>query len=103
RSDHLLSVMAGEGGGRDCIETWVSLALAAEWTSRIEFGPLVSPVTFRPPAILARMAATVDQLSGGRLVLGVGAGWNQVEHDHFGLELPPMRERMDLLESSIPK
>ena len=68
RSDHFFSVM-GEYQ-RDCIETWVSLALCAEWTKRITFGPNVSPMTFRPPAVLAKMAASVDILSGGRLVLG---------------------------------
>jgi len=73
RSDHFFSVM-GEYQ-RDCIETWISLALCAEWTKRITFGPNVSPLTFRPPAVLARMATSVDLLAGGRLVLGVGAGW----------------------------
>ena len=73
RSDHLFSVMGVVD--RECIECWTSLALAAEWTKRIEIGPMVSPMTFRPPAVLARMATAVDLLAGGRLILGVGAGW----------------------------
>src|SRR5919108_6677213 len=72
RSDHLLSVM-GEYQ-RDCIECWASLALTAVWTRRITFGPNVSPMTFRQPGILAKMAASVDVLSGGRRVRGPGAG-----------------------------
>src|SRR5579859_1730221 len=99
RSDHFFSVM-GETD-RDCIETWVSLALCAEWTKRITFGPNVSPMTFRPPAVLARMATSVDILSGGRLVLGVGAGWYEAEHDAFHLPFPSLKERMDGLESGI--
>ena len=99
RSDHLFSVM-GEHQ-RDCIETWISLALCAEWTERITFGPNVSPMTFRPPAVLARMATAVDLLSGGRLVLGVGAGWYEAEHEAFHLPFPPVKERMDGLERGI--
>src|SRR5258708_39604951 len=74
-SDHLCSLMGGPE--RDCIETWVSVALGAEWTKRIQFGPMVSPMTCRHPAILAKMAASVGVLSGGRVILGVGAGWNE--------------------------
>ena len=99
RSDHFFSVM-GEHQ-RDCIETWVSLALCAEWTKRITFGPNVSPMTFRPPALLARMATSVDLLSGGRLVLGVGAGWYEAEHIEFHLPFPSLKQRMDLFESGI--
>ena len=99
RSDHLLSVM-GENH-RECIETWVSLALCAEWTKRITFGPNVSPMTFRPPAVLARMATAVDLLSGGRLVLGVGAGWHEAEHSAFHVPFPDLKGRMDLLDEGI--
>src|SRR6267143_4653720 len=69
RSDHLIS-LAGQQD-LDCVECWMSLALAAEWTKRIEFGPMVSPMTFRFPSVLAKMAAAVDALSGGRLLLVV--------------------------------
>jgi alkanesulfonate monooxygenase SsuD/methylene tetrahydromethanopterin reductase-like flavin-dependent oxidoreductase (luciferase family) len=99
RSDHFFSVMGVDD--RDCIECWTSLALAAEWTKRVEIGPMVSPMTFRPPALLARMAAAVDLLSGGRLILGVGAGWYEAEHAAFGIPFPSQKERFDNLESGI--
>jgi alkanesulfonate monooxygenase SsuD/methylene tetrahydromethanopterin reductase-like flavin-dependent oxidoreductase (luciferase family) len=101
RSDHMFSVMGVSE--RECVECWVSLGLAAEWTQRIEFGPMVSPMTFRLPAILAKMAAAVDNLSGGRLILGVGAGWNESEHQAFGIPFPPLKERFDNLEAGIQR
>jgi len=99
RSDHFISLM--EAPERDCIECWTSLALAAEWTKTIEFGPMVSPMTFRLPSLLARIAASTDQLSGGRLLLGVGAGWNENEHEVFGIPFPSAKERFDNLEAGI--
>lgn len=99
RSDHLISLMRHPE--RDCIECWESLALAAEWTKKIEIAPMVSPMTFRLPGVLAKMAATVDSLSGGRLLLGVGAGWNENEHEVFGIPFPTQRERFDRLEEGI--
>ena len=99
RSDHLIS-LAGDAG-RDCIECWTSLALAAEWTKRIEFGPMVSPMTFRFPSVLAKMAAGVDAISGGRLLLGVGAGWNEHEHRMFEIPFLTTKERFDRLEAGI--
>jgi len=99
RSDHFFSVMAR--GERDSLECWISLTELATRVRRIRFGPLVSPMTFRHPALLARMAAAVDGLSNGRLVLGVGAGWNEAEHGAYGISLPPMKERMDRLEEGI--
>jgi alkanesulfonate monooxygenase SsuD/methylene tetrahydromethanopterin reductase-like flavin-dependent oxidoreductase (luciferase family) len=99
RSDHLFSVMGVVD--RDCIECWTSLALAAEWTTKIEFGPMVSPLTFRPPALLARMATAVDLLSNGRLILGVGAGWYEREHVENGIPFLTLGGRMDLLEEGI--
>lgn len=99
RSDHLFSVMGAVE--RDCIECWTSLALAAEWTNRIELGPMVSPMTFRAPALLARMATAVDLLSEGRLILGIGAGWYEREHAENGIPFLTMGQRMDLLEDGI--
>jgi len=101
RSDHFFSVM-GEHA-RDCIDCWTSLALAAEWTSRIEFGPMVTPLTFKLPALLAREAAAVDLLAGGRLILGLGAGWNVPEHEAFGIPFPSLKERFDNLEAGIER
>jgi alkanesulfonate monooxygenase SsuD/methylene tetrahydromethanopterin reductase-like flavin-dependent oxidoreductase (luciferase family) len=99
RSDHLTSLMGDPE--RDCIETWASLALAAEWTKRIQFGPMVSPMTFRLPAILAKLAASVDVLSGGRVILGVGAGWNENEHSVYGIPFYTEKERFEHLEAGI--
>jgi alkanesulfonate monooxygenase len=77
------------------------LAVAAAETTRIRFGPLVCPMSFRHPALLAKMAASVDRLSGGRLTLGLGAGWNRQEHKAFGLPFPPLKDRLDRLEEGI--
>jgi alkanesulfonate monooxygenase SsuD/methylene tetrahydromethanopterin reductase-like flavin-dependent oxidoreductase (luciferase family) len=99
RSDHLISTMGAPE--RDCVECWTSLALAAEWTNRIEFGPMVSPITFRQPGVLAKQAAAVDALSGGRLLLGVGAGWNANEHQIFQVPFLTKKERFDCLEAGI--
>jgi alkanesulfonate monooxygenase SsuD/methylene tetrahydromethanopterin reductase-like flavin-dependent oxidoreductase (luciferase family) len=99
RSDHLFSVMGVVE--RDALECWTSLALAAEWTKTIQLGPMVSPLTFRPPALLARIAAAVDILAGGRLILGVGAGWYEREHVENGIPFLTMGGRMDLLEDGI--
>ena len=101
RSDHLISLMGAPD--RDCIECWTSLALAAEWTKRIEIGPMVSPMTFRLPGILAKIAASVDALSGGRLILGVGAGWNENEHRVFDIPFLTQSRRFELLEGGIGK
>ncbi len=99
RSDHFFSVMGRTE--RASLEAWVSLTALAQRTTHIRFGPLVSPMTFRHPALLARMAAAVDVLSNGRLILGVGAGWNDDEHVAYGITLPPIKERMDRLEEGI--
>src|SRR5260221_9914999 len=72
RSDHFTNPQPPE---KDSLELWVSLTWLADHTRRLRFGPIVSPVTFRHPALSARMALQVDDLSGGRLTLGLGAGW----------------------------
>jgi F420-dependent oxidoreductase-like protein len=99
RSDHFFSLMGHPD--RPALECWTSLTALAQRTQRIRFGPLVSPMTFRHPALLARMAAAVDLLSNGRLVVGLGAGWNDAEHQAFGIALPPLKERFDRLEEGI--
>lgn len=99
RSDHFFSLMGHTE--RPALECWTSLTALAQRTQRIQFGPLVSPMTFRHPALLARMGAAVDLLSNGRLVLGLGAGWNDAEHQAFGIALPPLKERFDRLEEGI--
>jgi alkanesulfonate monooxygenase SsuD/methylene tetrahydromethanopterin reductase-like flavin-dependent oxidoreductase (luciferase family) len=102
RSDHLISLMGPHTSERDCIECWESLALAAEWTKTIEIGPMVSPMTFRLPGVLAKVAASVDSLSGGRLLLGIGAGWNENEHKVFDVPFLTQRQRFDRFEAAIP-
>jgi F420-dependent oxidoreductase-like protein len=99
RSDHYFSLMGHPE--RPALECWTSLTALATRTQRIRFGPLVSPMTFRHPALLARMAAAVDGLSAGRLTLGIGAGWNESEHAAYGIALPPLKERFDRLEEGI--
>jgi F420-dependent oxidoreductase-like protein len=99
RSDHFMSDMGPSD--RPSLEAWTSLSALALMTDRITFGPLVSPVSFRHPAILARSSAAVDIMSGGRLVLGIGAGWDEREHQAFGIDLPPLATRLGLLEEAI--
>ena len=87
RSDHLTGL--GGESRRPSLETWVSLTALATRTRRIRFGPMVSPLTFYHPAILAKMAAAIDALAGGRFDLGIGAGWNEHEHTMYGVPFPP--------------
>lgn len=98
RSDHFMN---GDGPMKDALETWISLGWLAANTSRISFGTLVSPISFRNPSILAWQASAIDALAGGRLRLGVGAGWNAHEHRAFGFDLPPLDERFGRLEEGI--
>lgn len=98
RSDHILSIV---DEGREAHETWLALTVAAAETKRLQIGSLVSPITFRNPALLAKMAASVDTLSDGRLVLGVGAGWNDREHRAHGLPFPPLKERLERLQEGL--
>ena len=98
-SDHCQSTSGMEKG--ETLQSWMALALAAEWTERIELATMVSPITFYQPGVLARMAVAVDQLSGGRLLLGVGAGWNEAEHRAFGIEFYDWKERFRRLEVGI--
>jgi F420-dependent oxidoreductase-like protein len=99
RSDHLFSLFGV--ATRPGLDTWPSLTYLATATQRIRFGPLVCPITFRYPAMTAREAAAVDVLSGGRLELGLGAGWNDREHEAFGIPYPPVGERMRRLDEAI--
>ena len=96
RSDHLTGLF-GEAG-RASLDTWASLAWLASATKRLRFGPLVCPLTFHHPAILAKHAFAIAELSGGRLDLGIGAGWHDGEHRMFGVPFPPVKERLDRLE-----
>ncbi|MGH2632462.1 MAG: TIGR03560 family F420-dependent LLM class oxidoreductase, partial [Tepidiformaceae bacterium] len=86
---------------QESLEAYLSFVLAARETSNIRFGPLVTPITFRSPVNVARMAAQIDALSGGRFVMGMGAGWNEAEHKAYGIPFPPVKERFDRLEEGI--
>ena len=82
-------------------EAWTMIAALAQATRRIRLGCQVTGMVYRHPAVLANMAATTDIISGGRLELGVGAGWNQMECDAYGIELPPLRERFDRFDEGV--
>lgn len=99
RSDHYAS-FPGEAG-RPTTDAWATLAGLARETTRIHIGSLVSPITVRLPGNLAKLVATVDEMSGGRVELGMGAGWNELEHAQYGLPFPSLRERFDLLEEGL--
>jgi len=98
RSDHFTN---GSPPDLDSLELWTSLTWLAGNTKRIEFGPLVTPFSFRHPAFTARMAAAVDDLSGGRLTLGMGAGWQDREHNLFGFDLLEPSPRYDRFEEGL--
>ena len=98
RSDHYTNANPPD---LDSLELWVSLTWLASHTRRIEFGPLVSPVSFRHPTLTARMASAVDDLSGGRLTLGMGAGWQEREHSNYGWDLLDVPRRFARLEEGL--
>ncbi len=86
---------------QDSLECWVSLTWLADHSRRLEFGPLVSPLSFRNPTMLARQASAVDDLSNGRLTLGLGAGWQEREHRNYGLHLLDLPRRFKRLEEGL--
>lgn len=98
RSDHYTNANPPD---KDSLELWVSLTWLASHTTRLQFGPIVSPVSFRHPTMTARIAIAVDDLSGGRLNLGLGAGWQVREHTNFGLELLDKGPRLDRFEEGV--
>ncbi|MBA2381762.1 MAG: TIGR03560 family F420-dependent LLM class oxidoreductase [Chloroflexi bacterium] len=99
RSDHYQSFPGPEG--EPTTDAWAVLAGLARETTRITLGTLVSPVTFRPVGNLAKVVTTVDEMSGGRVEFGLGAGWNEPEHRQLGLPFPPIGERADLMEEQF--
>jgi len=98
RSDHFTNAKPPD---LDSLELWVSLTWLASHTQRIRFGPLVTPFSFRNPIITARMAKDVDDLSGSRLVLGLGAGWQEREHALFGFDLLDSEQRFDRMQEGV--
>ncbi len=82
-------------------EVWTLMAALAERTDDVDLGPLVGAVTYRNPALLAKMVTTVDHLSGGRVILGLGAGWHREEHERYGYEFPDVNTRIDMLDEGL--
>ena len=99
RSDHYLSF--GHPAEYGSMDAWATLSALADRTDRIRLGTLVSPVTFRHPSELAKAVVTVDHVSGGRIELGMGAGWHEGEHRAYGFPFPPDGERFDILEEQV--
>ncbi len=98
RSDHYTNAGSPD---LESLELWVSLTWLASHTRRLEFGPLVTPVSFRHPTMTARMATAVDDLSGGRLTLGLGAGWQEREHTNYGWDLLDVQRRFRRFEEGL--
>jgi len=96
--DHFYPIVGDSAG--PCLEGWITLTALAQATRRLRLGTLVTGIHYRHPAVLANMAATLDIVSGGRLDLGIGAGWNQEESGAYGIELGTPRDRSDRLEEA---
>ncbi len=97
--DHFYPLVGDTAG--PCLESWTMLSALAQATSRIRIGSMVNGMHYRHPAVTANMAATVDIISGGRLTLGLGAGWNLEESNAYGIELGPVGERLDRFEEGV--
>lgn len=97
--DHLMPT--DQPHDRPVFEAWACLAALAALTHRVRLGVLVSSNTFRHPSLLAKQAVTVDHVSGGRLILGIGTGWYPEEHRRFGIDFPPGHERVERLEEAV--
>jgi F420-dependent oxidoreductase-like protein len=99
RSDHYASFPGP--AGLPTTDAWTTLAGLARDTATIRIGSLVSPVTFRIPGTFAKQVTTVDEMSGGRVEVGMGAGWNEQDHQQLGIPFPPLKDRYDRLEESL--
>ena len=100
RSDHYLN-LDGRHPERVALDAWSTISALAACTTELRLGTLVSPATFRHPSNLAKLVATADQISGGRIELGLGAGWHQREHEAHGFPFSSTRERMEVLEEQL--
>jgi F420-dependent oxidoreductase-like protein len=96
--DHFYPIFSDSKG--PCMEGWITLTALAQATERIRLGVLVTGNVYRHPAVLANMAATLDIVAGGRLELGLGAGWNEEECTAYGIDLPPLKERFDRFDEA---
>jgi F420-dependent oxidoreductase-like protein len=99
--DHLYQIRGVGAETEPMLEGWSVLNALARETSRVRLGTLVTGVTYRNPAMLAKLASTLDTISGGRALFGIGAAWNESEHIGYGYDFPPIRERMDRLEEAL--
>ncbi|MEI7547488.1 MAG: TIGR03619 family F420-dependent LLM class oxidoreductase [Actinomycetota bacterium] len=99
--DALPSILEVDRPDGPCFEAWTMLTYLAAHTSRVRLGTLVSSATHRHPAVFAKIIATLDELSGGRVELGVGAGWSGPEHEQLGIYFPPLKERFDRFEEYL--
>jgi F420-dependent oxidoreductase-like protein len=99
--DHLYQIPGVGEVDEPMLEGWLVLAALARETSRVRLGTLVTGVTYRNPALLAKQVTTLDTISGGRAILGIGAAWNDVEHEGYGFDFPPVGERMDRLDEAL--
>jgi alkanesulfonate monooxygenase SsuD/methylene tetrahydromethanopterin reductase-like flavin-dependent oxidoreductase (luciferase family) len=97
-SDHYQTSARARQGA---LETWGTICALAAVTNRLRLGTLVSPVTFRPPAVLSKLVSTADHVSGGRIDLGLGTGWLESEHTQYGLQFPQLSERIAMLENQL--
>jgi F420-dependent oxidoreductase-like protein len=100
RSDHYMGIDAADAGYQPT-DSWTTLGGLARETSRVKLGTLMTAGTYRNPAVLAMAVASVDQMSGGRICLGIGTGWYEREHQAFGIPFPPIGERFDRLEEEL--
>ena len=96
--DHFYPIFSDPTG--PCLEGWVTLTALAQATTRLRVGVLVTGIHYRHPAVLANMASTLDIVSGGRLELGIGAGWNEEESGAYGIALGTVKERFDRFEEA---
>ena len=99
RSDHYFTVQGRPSRG--ALDAWATLTALAHVTDRLRLGTLVSPATFRHPSVLAKMVVTADHVSGGRVELGIGAGWHEPEHVAYGFPFPPTSTRLEMLEEQL--
>src|SRR5437870_10760383 len=99
--DHFYQIAVHGSEEEPMLEAYATLSALAARTSRVKLGTMVSGVTYRNPALLAKTVTTLDTISGGRAVLGLGAAWNDVEHDGYGFEFPLIGERMSRLDEAL--
>src|SRR3954452_9287153 len=99
RSDHYLSVGGEFQNGS--LDAWGTICALAARTTTLRLGTMVSPTSFRHPSVLAKLATTADHVSQGRIELGMGTGWSEIEHTTHGFAFLPMKERMDVLEEQL--